>query len=224
MYHSFAEKEYFSMLEQQKKLASGARLELLEKHGEGERKLLIEIVWPVRKSFKGLTLEKEIVTLTGAKAYIDAFDEAVSFGLEAEGFSFHAGNITRARFDFEKNKVRSMAALGIRYIPFTYDEMDKKPEVCRRALFELYGRHGANAQSVTYISATPFERELIRYVLWLGRPFYMKDVRVCLRKGPEACRGVLREMMAKGLVQPVKMNMKRNHAYVLDKEASLLLW
>ncbi|WP_372629059.1 hypothetical protein [Cohnella sp.] len=188
---TLADREYEDLLEEQKDSASGARLELLQKHGEGERKLLVDVVWPVRQSFSGIVLEKEIATLTGAKAYIDVFDETVLFGIEAEGYTVHAGNITRARFDFERNKVRSMASLGIRYIPFTYDEMDKKPEACRRALFELYGKYGTNADSETYKEATPNERELIRHAMRLGRPFQMSDVRICLRKGPEACRDIV---------------------------------
>ncbi len=226
MNHSlaFADKEYETLLEEQRNMASGPRLELLQKHGEAERKLLINIVWPVRQSFKGLILEKEIVTLTGAKAYIDVFDETVFFGLEAEGYTVHAGNITRARFDFERNKARSMSALGIRYIPFSYDEMDKKPEVCQRSLFELYGKYGTNADSATYKEATSSERELIRYAMRLGRPFQMQEMRSCLGKGPEACREIVRGLVSKGIVHPVKPGLKRNHFYTLDKDAGRLLW
>ncbi len=221
---SMAEQAYKKLLEKQIQGASGARLELLMNQGEGERKLMIDIIWPVRKSFDGITLEKEIVTLTGIKAYIDAFDESVAFGLEGEGFAVHAGNITRSRFDFERNKVRSMAALGIRYIPFTFDEMNKKSDACRRALFELYGRYGTNADSALFKEATLYEREVIRYALQLGRPIRMSDVRRCLRRGPEACREVLRAMMGKGLIKPEKEALKRNRAYVLDEESSRLLW
>lgn len=103
--------EYERLLEEQKKQATGMRLEMLNKQGEGERKLVVDIVLPVVKTIKGIILEYEIVTLTGVKGYIDAFLGPNDFGLEGEGFVAHAQNITRPRFDFEKNKIRSMAML-----------------------------------------------------------------------------------------------------------------
>ncbi|MFC5467762.1 hypothetical protein ACFPPD_03460 [Cohnella suwonensis] len=61
--------------------------------------------------------------------------------LEAEGFVAHVENITLARLDFGKMRVRSMGTLGILYVPFNFDEMDKKTEACRRQLYgELNGR------------------------------------------------------------------------------------
>jgi hypothetical protein len=116
MSKSIAEREYKVFLEEQMSHATGMRLELLKKQGEGERMLLVDILWPIRKTFKGLILEKEIVTLTGVKAYIDAFDDAFRLGFEGEGFIPHAEMITRPRFDFEKLKIRSMVAYGIKYI------------------------------------------------------------------------------------------------------------
>ncbi|MFC5469057.1 hypothetical protein ACFPPD_10010 [Cohnella suwonensis] len=154
---SVGEKAYFQLLENQMRKASGTRLEQLRKQGEGERKLLVELIWPVRGSFEGIILEKEFFTLSGVKAYIDAYDLNVRFGLEVEGFVPHAENITRPRFDFEKMRVRSMGALGILYVPFTYDEMDKNPDVCRRALYELYGKSTAGTAEALL---SPIEKEL----------------------------------------------------------------
>jgi hypothetical protein len=47
------EREYKQLLEEQIRHATGMRLEQLQKQGEGERKFLVEILWPVRKSFLG---------------------------------------------------------------------------------------------------------------------------------------------------------------------------
>jgi len=219
-----AEREYLHLLESEIKHATGARLEQLRKQGEGERKLLVEIIWPVRRSFKGITLEKEIVTLSGVKAYIDAYEDTFRFGFEGEGFVAHAENITRSRFDFEKQKVRSMGALGIKYIPFTWDEMDKKPDMCRRALYELYGRYGANTRAAFHKEISLYEREVIRYALWLGRPIRLSDVRECLHKSSDFCTKIIRKMIEKRLLRPVRENAKRQHEYVLEEEASKFLW
>lgn len=223
MSKSLAELEYFRLLEVQISQASGMRLEQLKKQGEGERKLLVDIVWPVRKSLKGITLEKEIVTLTGVKAYIDAYDDSFRFGFEAEGFVPHAENITRPRFDFEKLKIRSMSAYFIRYIPFTYDEMDKKPDQSRRTLYELYGRYGANTATQSYSSVSLYEREIIRYAIYLCRPIRMADIRECLQKNQDTCRIIIRQLIAKRLLKPKYDGLKRNHEYVLEEEAYKIL-
>jgi len=222
--NSMAFTEYERLLEEQIRTASGARLEWLSKQDEGERKLMVDVVWPVRKTFKGIVLEKEVVTLTGVLAYIDVFDENFRLGLEAEGFVVHAQNATRSRFDFERNKVRSMVAQGIHYLPFSYDEMDKRPDVCRRALYEIYGRYGSYAGVGEQAKPNLYEREIIRYALWLNRPFGMKDVEDCLLKSPDICRKAIRSLVRAGLVKPNRDNLKRNHFYVLEPAASKSLW
>jgi hypothetical protein len=202
---SLVEREYNKLLEAQMRHATGMRLEQFKKQGEGERKLLIDIFWPVRKTFEGIILENGIVTLTGVKAYIDAYDGSFRFGFEGEGFVPHAENITRSRFDFEKQKVRSMAAHGIKYIPFTWDDMDKKPDMCRRAMYELYGRYGGNAGAAAYQQVSLYEREVIRYALWLGRPFKMSN---------DFSSRTLRKLIDKKLISPMNVNAKRHHEYV----------
>jgi hypothetical protein len=215
--------EYDLLLEEQKSKATGMRLEMLNKQGEGEKRLCEEILLPTFKSLKGFVLEKEILTITGVKAYIDTYHESLRFGFEGEGFVVHAENITRPRFDFERNKVRSMVALGIKYIPFTWDDMDKKPDLCRRTIYELVGRYSGGF-GTNYRELSLYEREVIRYALWLGRPIRMSDVRECLQSSQDLGRIVLRKLMLKKLVRPVNKDAIRNHEYVLEEEASRYLW
>ncbi|TFE30004.1 hypothetical protein [Cohnella luojiensis] len=221
---SVAEKEYADLLQEQIRGASGMRLEKLREQSEGERMLLVDIFWPVRRSFKGITLEKEITTLSGVKAYVDAVDESFRFGLEAEGYVSHAENITRPRFDFEKQRVRSMGALQLRFVPFSYDEMNKKPDMCRRALYELYGRYGGNAGSDNYQKLNLYEREIIRYAIWLNRPIRMADLRECLGKSNDFSTKMIKRMVDKRLLHPTNADRQRHHEYVLDKDASKYLW
>jgi hypothetical protein len=215
--------EYMKLLEGQIKQASGMRLEQLRKQGEGEKKLVEDILLPVLKSTKGIILEKEIVTLSGVKAYIDAYYEPLRFGFEGEGFVAHAENITRPRFDFEKQKVRSMVAYGIPYIPFTWDDMDKKPDMCRRTLYEMLGRYSGSFTD-SYREVSLYEREVIRYGLRLGRPIRMKDVRECLQTGQDHCRRVLRKMIQKKIIRPLNDQAKRHHEYILEEDARKHLW
>ncbi|WP_373229714.1 hypothetical protein [Cohnella sp.] len=212
-------------MEEQKRQASGMRLEMLNKQGEGEKKLLVDIVLPVLRSTKGLILEYEIVTLSGVKAYIDAFYEPLEIGFEGEGFVAHAQNITRSRFDFERNKVRSMSVNDLKYFPFTWDEMDKKTEFCRRAIYEVLGRHTSGGWSgVTYSEVSLYEREVIRYALRLNRPIRMADVCECLQSSHQFCRSILRKMIEKNLLKPLRVNAVRHHEYVLVDGVSKYLW
>jgi hypothetical protein len=219
------ELEYETMLEEQKRQASGMRLEMLNKQAEGERKLLVDVVLPVFRTTKGLILEYEFVTLTGIKAYIDAFYEPLEIGFEGEGFVAHAQNITRSRFDFERNKVRSMTVYDFKYFPFSWDEMDKKSEVCKRAIYEMLGRHSSGGWSgVSYSEVSLYEREVIRYALRLGRPIRMNDVCECLQSGHQFCRRIIRQMIDKKLLKPLREQAKRHHEYILAEGVSKHLW
>lgn len=217
------ELEYERLLEEQKRNASGMRLEMLKKQGEGERRLVADILLPVLETTSGLILEYEFITLSGVKAYIDAFYEPLESGFEGEGFVVHAENITRSRFDFERQKVRSMAIQGIKYIPFTWDEMDKKSESCRRAIYELLGRY-TNGSGAAYSEVSLYEREVIRYALRLGRPIRMADVCECLQTAHQFSRAVLRKMVNKNLLRPIRENAARHHEYVLMNSVSKHLW
>jgi hypothetical protein len=92
------DKEFEKFLEQQKRSAGGMRLEQLQKELTGEKKLLSAVIWPVLKSFAGLTMEHEVLSQTGVKIYIDVFYEPLGLAFESEGYVVHAENITRERF------------------------------------------------------------------------------------------------------------------------------
>lgn len=111
-------------------------MEQLQKDLTGEKKLLGTILWPVLKSFEGLTLEYELVSISGMRIFIDVFYEPLWLAFESEGFVAHAENITRDRFAFERMRIRTIASYGYKYVPFAWDEMDKRPEACRRSVYE----------------------------------------------------------------------------------------
>jgi hypothetical protein len=215
--------EYESLLVEQKLHATGMRLEMLKKQAEGERMLLEEILLPVLKTSNGIILERELITLSGVKAYIDAFYEPLGICFEGEGFVAHAENITRPRFDFERQKVRSIALYGFRYVPFTWDDMDKKADVCRRTVYELLGRYSSGT-GASYSEVSLYEREVIRYALRLGRPIRMNDVCECLQSGHQFCRRIIRQMINKKLLKPLREQAKRHHEYILAEGVSKHLW
>jgi hypothetical protein len=209
------EEQYGKFLEEQRRSASGVRLEHLQKDLTGEKKLLNEVLWPVLKSFDGLIMEHEIVSMSGVRIYIDVFYEPLKLAFESEGYIAHAENITRDRFSFERMRIRTMLTYGYKFIPFSWDELDKKPEACRRSVYEIIGRitsireHGHSHLLVN-------EREVIRYALGLNRPIRLNDVCQCLQLGPEAARAILRRLLEKKLIKSIGNGMLRHHKYLLE--------
>ncbi|XEC96099.1 hypothetical protein AB6A23_05940 [Paenibacillus tarimensis] len=209
------EQEFKKFLQEQKRTATGGRLEQLNKDLTGEKKMIGEVLWPVLQSFEGLTLEYELISTSGVRIYIDAFYEPLGLAFESEGYIAHAEKISRDRFSFEKVRVRTLAAYGYFYVPFSWDELDKKPEACRRSVYELLGRFSSSAN----VEITIYEREVIRYALYLNRPLRLGDVCNCLQLSPPASRRVLRKLMEKKLVRPVNQEKERYHTYIVEKDA-----
>jgi len=213
------EQAFEKFVEEQRHGASGMRLEMLKSDLHGTKKLLGTVVWPVLQSFEGIILEHEIVSTTGVKIYIDAFYEPIKLSLESEGYVVHAQNITRDRFDFERMRVRTLAMYGYKYIPYTWDELDKKPDACRRSLYELLGRY-AGSRGDAYESLTVYERELLRYAIRMNRPIGLNEVCDWLQIRPDACRKVLRKMIEKNLIRALGSGTFRFHEYILVEGAA----
>jgi hypothetical protein len=210
------EAEFAKFHEEQCRTASGQRLEQLKKDLTGEKKLLSTVLWPVLKSFEGLIMEYELVTILGTRIFIDVFYQPLWLAFESEGFAAHAGNISRDRFSFERMRVRTLVMYGYKYVPFSWDELDKKPEACRRSLYELLGRFSSTAEE----ELTVYEREVLRYALRLCRPLRLADACYCLQLGPEASRKILRKLVDKKILKPLGTGTMRLHEFILEEKAA----
>lgn len=217
------EQEWELFLKDQKKNAKGTRLERLNKELIGEKKMFQEVLWPVFRTFEGFTLEYAIKNTNGVTIYIDAFYEPLKFAFESDGFIPHAENISRDRFSFERMRIRTFALYGFKYIPFSWDELDKKSHLCRRSVFEILGKYrGSNDKAISELSV--YEREIIRYMSGLNRPFGIQDVCYCLNLRPDASRKILRKMMEKNLITPAGQGRQIIRSYALnDKAMSYIL-
>ncbi|MFD0674075.1 hypothetical protein [Cohnella sp. GCM10027633] len=201
-------------VEEQRAGARGQRKELLEGDLTGTRKLL-EVVLAVLGSFDGIILEYEVRGANGERNFIDAFYEPLAIAFECEGFVPHAETITRRRFAYERRRVRKLAGYKFVYYPFSKDELDKEPEMCRQDLREFLGVHGGVAGSRAMEELSVYEREVLRYGLLLMRPFRLEDVKYCLGLGEDGARRIVRDLMVKKLIMPLKEGKLRNHAYVV---------
>ncbi|RIX53118.1 hypothetical protein D3P08_10805 [Paenibacillus nanensis] len=209
------EAAYEKFLKEQREGAEGMRLQRLSGDLTGEKKLL-QILWPIFRSFDGFRLEHEIITPSGYKIFIDVFYEPLGLAFECDGFVVHAELISRDRFDMERMRIRRIAACNYVYIPFSWDELDKKPDQCRASVYEILGRLGQTAPSG---QLTIYERETLLSMRMIGRPFRMGDVGACLNRKVKTCQQVVRSLIEKKLVKPLYPDRKRNHYYVVDELA-----
>jgi hypothetical protein len=211
------------LVEEQRRTATGQRLEMLSKDLTGTRKLLESTLWPILKSLDGIVLEKEMVSLSGVKIYVDVFYEPLGIAFECDGYVAHGENLTRDRFSFERMRIRSVAVRGYRYFPFSYDEVDKKPEACQRAIYELMGRY-ASAPGSALMELPVLEREIVR-LGWSkgGEPFTLAEACRCLLFKDDATRVILKKMVKKGILSPVGSGTLRHHAYQLTQAADALM-
>jgi len=151
----------------------------------------------------------------GVKLYADIYYEPLGLIFECDGYVPHVEMMTRDRFSFERMRVRSFALVGYKYIPFSRDELDKKPEMCRRALYELLGKYGKNG--VDQHTLKPAERELLRLGA-RGNVFTQGDARKCLTVSSETARKMIRKMVTDAWIETVGGSEKRQYAYRLAQK------
>ncbi|MBB6675199.1 hypothetical protein [Cohnella nanjingensis] len=203
-------------LEEQKRSATGQRLEMMQGDMSGTRTLLASVLLPVLKSFRGLTLEYEMVSLSGACIYIDAFYEPLGIAFEAEGYVAHHERITRKRFSFEKMRIRTIGNQDYKFYPFSWDEMDQRPDACRRSVYELLGRKGSLPESRLF-QLPVYEREAMRFAAVHQGAFGIEEVSRCLQFKEEASRRVLRSLESQGYIQRVGGSERRCYRFVITE-------
>lgn len=215
------EEMYAAFWSEQARAADGQRREMLEKDLTGTRLLLEKALLPVLGSFEGMELEYEIVNFSGVKLYGDVYHHRLRTVFEEDHYTTHAEKITRRRFSFERGRARAFAVLGLRYFPFSRDELEQFPELCRRDLNELISR-AASAEQSGLMQRPVYERELLRCALLLRKPFRLSDASGWLQLRREASRNVIRRLQADGLIQGIGGGEYRCHEFgVTEKGLSL---
>ncbi|WEK53685.1 MAG: hypothetical protein P0Y55_14015 [Candidatus Cohnella colombiensis] len=205
-------------VEDQRRLATGQRLEMLNRNLVAEKRLLSVVLLPLLRGFDGLILEHEVISQTGVRIYIDVFYQPLKLAIESEGFAVHADKITRERFDFEKARIRTFTAKGYRHVPFSWDELEKKSDACRRSFAEIVGSYsGLPKQEQLAIGV--YERELLRCMLRMNRPLAIEDAMHCLQLGRDVCRRELRKLLNNNFIRPSGSSQHRHHGYILEEKA-----
>ncbi|TFE25835.1 hypothetical protein [Cohnella luojiensis] len=216
------EREYERFLAEQRKGASGQRLEMLHRDLTGTKKLLEKVVWPAMKSFEGFVLEYEIVTTSGVKAYVDIFYEVLWFAMEANGYVSHVETITRERYSFEQMKIRSVGGYRFTYLPFSWDELDKKPELCLRSFYEQLGNY-RTTDNTEFLELSVYQREVLRLLITRPGPVHVAVIRRYLHLTKAPCKKILLEMAERSLIKVVGGGTKRFYEFDINERGKALL-
>ncbi|MBB6674209.1 hypothetical protein H7C19_26350 [Cohnella nanjingensis] len=216
------EKRFEAFWKEQVRLAKGQRQEMLQRDLTGTKKMLETVLLTVFGSFDGLILEHEMVSLSGVKIYGDVYHPKLRTVFEEEHYVTHAEKITRDRYAFERARARSVATLGYVYFPYSRDELDKKMDFCQRNLYELIGRVGQH-HDAGLLQLPVYEREVLRMGLFHQGLFRIADVAMWLQLRNEACRGILRSLESKDLIEPRGGGAARRHTYRITEKAVELL-
>lgn len=211
-------------IERQRQEARGMRREMLERDLYGTRILLMNVALPVFKSLEGIVLEHEIMSQTGVKLYADIYYGLLRLVLECEGYVPHVEKMTRERHDFEQSRLRSFSARRLIYVPFSRDEIEKKPEACRRSLYEIIGEWKVTAGENKLEKLEVNERELLRLALHSQEAFSFTSARECLGLCPSTTRKNLRSLQMRGLLEAIAPDRQRHRYYRISEEGKGLFY
>ncbi|WP_276356177.1 hypothetical protein [Cohnella caldifontis] len=215
------EEAFEAFLARQKAEATGMRREMLDRDLTGTKKLC-EALWRVFGTFEDMELEYELVSETGVKIYVDVFHRKLGIAFEAEGYVVHAEKITRERHSFEQMRIRSIMKLNLKYMPFSWDELDKKPEACARSVYEALGRWG-NGRDGKWMEMSVYEREILRCGLVNIGAFSMSDACRWIGLKEDATREWIRKLLDKQLLHMEGGSEKRFYRFRVADEVYRLM-
>lgn len=202
------ENEHQLLLERHLNIRSGERRgRLVRGHQHAEKLLLQNVWWPLFGNLDHLHPEYEVYDWNRKSQFLDvAFLPPFGgrFGLECDGFQSHIKDMDRERFSYSLNRDTFLAGMGWRIIHFSYDDVLKRPEICRMLLQMIIGP--SQMRNTTTNGVSPLERELIRLAWNLGKPIRPKDIMLQYNVSFRTARKWLRDMVDKGMLRPVIKN------------------
>lgn len=216
------EDEFNDLLSKQLAEARGQRKEKIEGDLAGTKKML-EVIYPVIETLEGIVLEYEMTSLSGIKIYADAFISRLNSVLEEEHFITHAELVSRKRFSFERARARSIAVFGYSYFPYSRDELEQRPDECRRDFRALIHAKSTVAAE-EYVQLSVLEREALRYAVMQILPINLSSLSAWLHVQRETTSKVVKSLIVKGLFNQVGGGSRKIHEFELsDHGRSLIL-
>ncbi|MCL6601800.1 MAG: endonuclease domain-containing protein [Paenibacillus sp.] len=201
------EQEHQLLMERHLSVRSGERRgRLLRGHQYAEKLLLQNVWWPLFGNLDHLHPEYEVYDWNRKSQFLDfAFLPAYGrFGLECDGFQSHIKDMDRERFSYSLNRESFLTGMGWRIIHFSFDDVQKRPEICRMLLQMVIGP--SQIRKVSPNPASPLEREVIRLAWNMGKPIRTKDIVNQYEVNFRTARKWLQDMVEKGMLRPIIKN------------------
>lgn len=189
---------------------------LLRGHLYAEKLLLQNVWWPLFGNFDHLHPEYEIYDWNRKSQFLDfAFLPPFGrFGIECDGFQSHVKDMDRESFSYSLNRETFLTGIGWKMIHFSFDDVQKRPDVCRMLLQLVVGPYLIRSQSAASVS--PVEKDVIRLAWSLGRPIRPMDVSQYYEVNFRTARKWLQGLADKGLLHPLVRG-KYVRSYELSK-------
>ncbi|OMF37800.1 hypothetical protein BK133_04520 [Paenibacillus sp. FSL H8-0548] len=198
------EQSYNEFIEYHELCRNGERRgRLLRGHGFAEKLLLQNVWWPLFGTFRNLHPEYEIYDWNRKSQFLDfAFlPEFGQFGIECDGFQSHIKDMDREKHSYAVNRENFLTGMGWRMLHFTFDDVQRRPEICRMLLQMALAPHLIRSEfdhQITYK-----EREVLQIAWSLGRKIRPKDVQDHLQINFRTARSRLLSLVQKQLLLPI---------------------
>lgn len=198
------EQSYAEFLEIHEKHRSGERKgRLVRGHGFAEKLLLQNVWWPLFGNFHNLHPEYEVYDWNRKSQFLDfAFlPEFGRFGIECDGFQSHIKDMDREKHSYAVNRDNFLTGMGWRMFHFTFDDVQRRPEICRMLLQLSLAPHLIRVDTHKLINLK--DREVLHLAWSLGRKIRPKDVQNHFKINFRTARHRLHTLVEKRLLRPV---------------------
>lgn len=186
----------------------GERRGRLERgHQYAEKLFLQNVWWPLVGNFEHLHPEYEIQDWNRRSQFLDfAFlhENGGRIGIECDGFQSHIKDMDREKFSYALNRDSFLTGMGWKMLHFSFDDIQKRPEVCRMLLQLSLGPMIIEATNHAGRSElSPEEKEVLRTAWRLGKTIRPKDVRIKYGFSHRKCSAILQSLVGKRLLRAI---------------------
>lgn len=182
----------------------GERRNRLERgHAHAEVLFLRNVWWPLRGNFQHLHPEFEVLDWKGYPYYANFawLPGYIKLIIEIKGYNSHIRNMDRTKFCNELNRETFLFAMGFHIISFAYDDVERRPELCRNLLRMVLSKylHAPDSISVPILA----EKEVIRLAIQSARPLRPIEIRQHLSMDYRTTNRILSNLCAKGWLRRI---------------------
>jgi len=181
----------------------GERRNRLERgHAHAEKLMLQKVWWPLKGNFEHLHPEYEILDWRGYPYYADFawLPGFIKLLIEVKGYKAHVQDMDRSKYSNELNRETFLYAMGFHVISFSYEDVEKRPDICIRLLRMVMSRYIHLQQPVSLPSL--IEKELIRYAIQCAGEIRPIEVREYLDIDYKTAAKMLNTLCSKGWFIP----------------------